>query len=71
MKKEKEPEAIRELHRIREQMLSEEKRVGRGKYWAQANEQAKQFARRHGLKYVEPGPSAATVREKRAKYKAH
>ena len=70
MKKSKEPEAIRELHRIREEMLSDEKRVGRARYWAEANEQAQQFARRHGLKYLEAAPRAAAVREKRAKYKA-
>jgi hypothetical protein len=70
MKKSKEPEAIRELHRIREQILAEEKRVGRAKYWAEANEQARQFARQHGLKHVEAGRTTANVREKRANYKA-
>ena len=70
MKQSKEPEAIRELHRIREEMLAEEKRVGSAKYWAEANEEGKAFARRHGLKYVETPPTAASVREKRAKYKA-
>jgi hypothetical protein len=59
MKREKEPAAVRELHQIREEMLSEEKRAG-GKYWADANRQGKAFARRHGLRYVEK-PSSAYV----------
>jgi hypothetical protein len=70
MKRNKEPEAIRELRRIRDEMLAEEKRVGSDKFWAEVNRQGKEFARRHGLKYVETPPTAASVREKRAKYKA-
>jgi urease beta subunit len=68
MKREKEPAAIRELHRIREEMLAEEKRVGSDKFWAEANRQGKEFARRHGLKYVE-SPAATAVRERPGKYK--
>lgn len=67
MKQEKEPAAIRELHRIREEMLAEEKRVGSDKYWADANRQAREFARRHSLKYVEAAPRATVAREKPAK----
>jgi len=64
MKRQKEPAAVRELHRIREQMLAEEKRVGSDKYWADANREARVFARRHGLKYVAAKPGVAAVREK-------
>jgi hypothetical protein len=53
MKQEKEPAAIRELHRIRQKMLAEEKRVGSDKYWAEANRQGKEFARRHRVLYAE------------------
>lgn len=70
MKKEKEPAAIRELHRIRQEMLAEEKRVGSEKFWAEANRQAKEFARRHGLKYVETPSRATVARERRGKYKS-
>jgi len=55
-----EPRAIQEIHRLREEMLAEEKRVGSDKFWAQANRQGKEFARRHGLKYVE-SPSSDYV----------
>ncbi len=64
MKRNKEPAAIRELHRIREEMLAEEKRVGSEKYWADANRQGREFARRHGLRYKEAKPSIQTVSEK-------
>jgi hypothetical protein len=67
MKQEREPAAVRELHRIREEMLVEEKRAGNGEYWTEANRQAKEFAQRHGLKYVEAKPVVETVREKRSK----
>lgn len=71
MKREREPAAIRELHRIREEMLAEEKRAGSSKYWAEANRQAKEFARRHGLKYVATKSGVESVREKPSKrYKA-
>ena len=59
MKREKEPAAVRELHQIRMEMLSEEKSAG-GAYWAEANREGKAFARRHGLRYVEK-PSTAYV----------
>ena len=67
MKQENEPTAIRELHRIREAMLAEEKRVGSDHYWTEANRQAKEIAHRHGLQYVETKPTVETVREKPAK----
>jgi len=71
MKRKKEPAAIHELHRIREEMLAEEKRVGSDKFWTEVNWQGKEFARRHRLKYVEATLSVGTVREKPAKrYKA-
>jgi hypothetical protein len=60
MKQEEEPVAIGELQRIRQEILAEE-----------ANRQAREFARRHGLKYVEAKPGVETVREKPSKrYKA-
>jgi hypothetical protein len=64
MKQKKEPAAIRELRRIRQEMLAEEKRVGSDRYWAEANRQGKAFARRHGLKYVESPSSAYVLHEK-------
>ena len=69
MKREKEPAAIRELHRIREEMLAEEKRVGSDKFWAEVNRQGKEFARRHGLKYVESPAVVTAVRERPYKYR--
>jgi len=72
MKQEKEPGAIRELRRIRQEMLAEEKRVGSDRYWAEANRQGKAFARRHGLKYVESPSSASILHDKPAKkHKVH
>jgi hypothetical protein len=53
MKQEKEPAAILELRRIRQVIQEERKRVGSDKYWADANREGREFARRHGLKYVE------------------
>jgi hypothetical protein len=67
MKRGREPAAIRELHQIREEMLAEEKRAGSGKYWAEANRQAREFARQRGLKYVEAKPGVEAVREKQSK----
>ncbi|MGA2173381.1 MAG: hypothetical protein ABSH38_00215 [Verrucomicrobiota bacterium] len=66
-----EPGAIQEIRRIREEMLAEEKRVGSDKYWAEANRQGKEFARRHGLKYVESPSSADVLHDKPAKHKVH
>ena len=67
MRQQNEPAAIRELHRIRQAMLAEEKRAGSGTYWAEANRQARDFARRHGLKYLTAKPAVETVREKPGK----
>ena len=67
MKRNKEPEAVRELHKIREEMLAEEKRVGSETFWTEVNRQGKEFARKHGLRYLEAKPDAATIREKPAK----
>jgi hypothetical protein len=64
MKQEKEPLAIRELRRIRQEMVAEEKRVGSDKYWAEANQQGREFARKHGLKYVESPSSAYGLHDK-------
>ncbi len=68
--KEKEPAAVRELHRIRQTMLAEEKRVGSEKFWAEVNRQGKEFARRHGLKYLETPSRLTVAREDRGKYKS-
>jgi hypothetical protein len=62
-----EPKAIQEIRRIREEMLAEEKRVGSDKYWAEVNRQGKEFARQHGLKYVEATPNADVLHDKPAK----
>jgi hypothetical protein len=62
-----EPAAIRELHRIRQEIRAEEKRVGSDKYWAEVNRRGKEFARRHGLKYVESPSSAYVLHDKPVK----
>ncbi|HEY1663830.1 MAG TPA: hypothetical protein VGI03_15540 [Verrucomicrobiae bacterium] len=67
MKYKAEPAAIRELRRIRKEMLAEEKRVGSDTYWAQANLQAREFARRHGLRYVASPSSAYVLHDKPGK----
>ena len=64
MKRNKEPEAIRELRQIRDEMLAEEERVGSEKFWAEVQRQGQAFARKHGLRYMETKPSVQTVREK-------
>jgi hypothetical protein len=69
MKRKREPAAIRELRRIRQKMLAEEKRVGSDKYWAEANRQGKQFARQHGLRHAESPSSPFVLHEKPPKYK--
>jgi hypothetical protein len=69
MKQTKEPAAIRELHRIREQMLAEEKRVGSATYWAEAHEEALEFMRRPGCKLRPLKTETAGVREHPGKYK--
>jgi hypothetical protein len=72
MKQEKEPAAIRELHRIRQEIRAEEKRVGSDQYWAEANRQGRDFARRHRLKYVESQSSAYLLHDQPAKkHKVH
>ena len=63
----REPGAIRELHRIRESMLAEERRIGSDTFWAEVNRLGEKFARKHGLKLVKPA-SGELVREHRAKY---
>ena len=60
MKPEKESKAFTELRRIRNERLAEEKRLGCGKYWAEAQQRGREIARKHGLKYVE-SPSSAYV----------
>ena len=67
MKTEKEPAAIRELRRLRQEMLAEEKRVGSERYWVEANQQGREFARRNRLKYVESPSSAYVIRDEPAK----
>jgi hypothetical protein len=70
VKKENEPTAVRELHRIRQEMHAEEKRLGSEKFWAEANRQGKEFARRHGLKYVATPSRATVARERHSKHKS-
>jgi hypothetical protein len=72
MKHEKESKVFTELRRIRSELLAEEKRVGSDKFWADVNRQGREFARRHGLKYVE-SPSSDYVRHDKpaGKQKAH
>lgn len=67
MKTEKEPAAVRELRRIRQEMLAEELRVGSEKYWANANARGREFARGNGLKYVTSPSSAEALHDKPAK----
>ena len=62
-----EPKAIQEVHRIRQEIRAEEKRVGSDQYWAEVNRRGKEFARRHGLKYVESPSSASVLHDKPAK----
>jgi hypothetical protein len=62
-----EPKAIQEVRRIRNEMLAEEKRVGSDPYWAGVNQRGKEFARRHGLKYVESPPAAIALHDQPAK----
>jgi len=66
MRPEKEPLAIRELRRIRQEMVAEEKLVGSDKYWTEANHQGREFARKHGLKYVESPSSAYMLHDQPA-----
>jgi hypothetical protein len=67
MKQERESKVFTELRRIRNEMLAEEKRVGSDQFWANVNRQGKEFARRHGLKYVESPSSADVLHDKPAK----
>jgi hypothetical protein len=62
-----EPRAIQEIHRIREKMQAERKRLGDDKWRETVNQHGKEFARRHGLKYVESSPSADVLHDKPAK----
>lgn len=52
MKHEKEPEAIRELHRIRKGMIEEEKRAGSERFRTVLNRLGEKFARKHRLPRV-------------------
>jgi len=67
MKQEKEPAAIRELRRIRQAMLAEEKRVGSNKFWTEVNRQGKEFAHRYGLNYVDSLSMMVALRNKPAR----
>jgi hypothetical protein len=67
MKQEKEPAAILELRQIRQALHAEKERLGSDKFWAETNQQGKEFARRHGLKYVESPSSAYVLHDKPAK----
>jgi hypothetical protein len=67
MKQEKEPAAVLELRRIRQAMRAEKKRVGSDRFWAEANRQSREFARQHGLRYVELPSSTYVLHDKPAK----
>jgi len=70
MQQAKEPAAVRELHRIRRQIRAEANRVGSDKYWAEVNRRAREFARRHGIKYVESPSRASVLHDKPVKPKS-
>ena len=67
MKQEKESKVFTELRRIRDERLAEEKRVGSDKYWAEAHQRGREYARKHGLKYVETPASPLVLNDKPAK----
>jgi len=69
MKQENESKVFTELRRIRDEMLAEEKRVGSDQYWAEINQRGKEFARQHGLKYLESPSTAYILHDKQVKYK--
>ncbi len=62
-----EPRAIREIRRIRDEMLAEEKRVGSDQFWAEVNRKGEEFARQHKLKYEESAPKADVLHDKLAR----
>jgi hypothetical protein len=66
MKKHREPEALRELHQIREQIYREAKKVGLDRYYDNLNRKAGWL-----LGKSKKTPRAAAIRERPAKYKAH
>ena len=66
MKHQKEPEDIRELHRIRKAMLEQEKRVGSESFRAVLNRLGEEFARKHRLPRVK-AIAVGRRREPRAK----
>ncbi|HUI07937.1 MAG TPA: hypothetical protein VL486_13130 [Verrucomicrobiae bacterium] len=65
MKKRREPEALRELHRIREQIYREAKKAGLDRYYGNLDQKAGWL-----LGKSKKTPRAAAIRERRAKYKA-
>jgi hypothetical protein len=67
MKQEKESKVFTDLRRIRDEMLAEEKRVGSDQFWAEVNRKGEEFARRHGLKYVDSAPRADVLHDKPAR----
>jgi hypothetical protein len=64
-----EPSAIQEVRRIRDEMLTQEKRFGSDKGQAEVSRQGKEFARRHGHKYEESPSCADVLHDKPAQHK--
>ena len=67
MKQEKESKVFMELRRIRDEMLTEEKRVGSDTFWADVNQRGREHACKHGPKYVESSSSAYVLHDVPAK----
>ncbi len=67
MKQEKESKVFTELRRIRDEMLAEEKRVGSEKFWRDVSRRGREYARKHGLKYVETPVGPPVLHDKPAK----
>jgi hypothetical protein len=62
-----EPSAIREVRRIRQEMLADEKRGGGEKRQEEANRQGKDFGRRRGLRYAVSPSSLDVLHDKPVK----
>ena len=67
MKQAKESNVFTELRRIRDEMLAEEKRVGSEKFWGDVSRRGREYARKHGLKYVESPASPPALHGKPGK----
>jgi hypothetical protein len=67
MKHQKEPEAIRELHRIREAMLDEEEGTGSETFLADLNRLGEEFARKHRLRRAKAAPAGRPAKARAAR----